>query len=196
MNMHKATVRTEARELRYNVAQLLQAATGAQRRHSFEIENPYLGGELEFSAPLEGTAILTRTAGGILAEINLGTAVRLACDRCLEPLDCPLEIEWSEEFHPAVDAQTGRHLPLDLDELDEAVVIDEQHIMDLTETVRQHLLLAVPSHPVCQEDCAGLCPQCGANLNRETCDCSAKSLDPRWAGLAELLEDAETEEAA
>jgi uncharacterized protein len=98
-----------------------------------------------------------------------------------------LDVAWSEEFHPSVDILTGRPLPVDLDDLDEAVVIDSHHIMDLAETIRQHLLLALPIHPLCRPDCAGICPICGAARNREPCSCQAEPVDPRWAALASLL---------
>lgn len=196
MKTHVTTSQPRSRELRHNVAQLLQELTGAQRRYSFEVESPFADGSLELTSPLKGIVTFTRTSQGVLVEARVQTTVRLPCDRCLEPTEYPLDVEWSEEFHPSVDVLTGRHLPVELDDLDEAVVIDDHHILDLTETIRQHLLLALPSHPLCREDCAGLCPQCGANLNQESCTCSTEPADPRWARLADLLKRMETGEAA
>lgn len=190
MRVHKAPIQVQARALQFNVAGLLRSATGAQRRYTIEVKAPSFE-DLVFSGPLHGTALLTRTAQGVLLEAHLETVVRLTCDRCLEPFDQPLDVAWSEEFHPSVDILTGRPLPVDLDDLDEAIVIDSHHIMDLAETIRQHLLLALPIHPLCRPDCAGICPVCGAVRNREPCTCQAEPVDPRWAALASLLGDEE-----
>ena len=65
--------------------------------------------------------------------------------------------------------------------------IDEHHILDLTEAVRQYALLALPMKPLCRQDCAGLCPTCGHNLNQGGCGCPPQGPDPRWSGLNKLL---------
>jgi uncharacterized protein len=61
------------------------------------------------------------------------------------------------------------------------------HEIDLSFGVRESLLLALPMKVLCSEDCKGLCPHCGANLNEESCDCVAETIDPRWAELRKLL---------
>ncbi len=58
--------------------------------------------------------------------------------------------------------------------------------LDLAGPLREQFLLSVPEYPVCREDCRGLCPGCGANLNVEACRCSGESSDPRWAPLRAL----------
>jgi uncharacterized protein len=65
-------------------------------------------------------------------------------------------------------------------------IIDEHHILDLTEAIRQYALLALPMKPLCQESCAGLCPSCGHNLNQGACNCPPEAGDPRWSELNEL----------
>jgi len=57
--------------------------------------------------------------------------------------------------------------------------------IDLTEAVREELLLAVPQYVVCRDDCRGLCPRCGADLNAGPCGCAPET-DPRWAALTKL----------
>jgi uncharacterized protein len=59
-------------------------------------------------------------------------------------------------------------------------------VIDLDPVVREQLLLALPSYPVCQEACKGLCSVCGANLNERDCGCDRHVPDPRWAGLEKL----------
>ncbi len=68
-----------------------------------------------------------------------------------------------------------------------------EHV-DLDDLVREQILLALPTRQLCRDDCKGLCPTCGANLNQTTCDCSAEEIDPRFAALAQLLAEEETAE--
>ncbi|MBN1225748.1 MAG: DUF177 domain-containing protein, partial [Deltaproteobacteria bacterium] len=63
----------------------------------------------------------------------------------------------------------------------------KEGIIDLTEVVREQILLAVPMIPICKEDCKGLCPYCGQNLNQCKCVCAGKTIDPRWSKLQNLV---------
>ncbi|NLE75502.1 MAG: DUF177 domain-containing protein [Chloroflexi bacterium] len=182
--------------MRYNVAQLLLEATGAQRRYSFEMQHPDLDPQLELAAPLQGEVLLMRTHDGVLVQARVRTVLRLACVRCLEPMDAAVEAEWSEEFHPSLDVVTGRKLVVDPDDVDQGTLIDEHHILDLTETVRQQLLLQMPTHPLCRDDCQGLCPVCGGNRNLYACNCQDQEVDPRWAALAQALDESDEPESA
>ena len=87
-------------------------------------------------------------------------------------------------MNPTIDINTGAKLP----EPDEtgSFTIDEHHILDLTEAIRQYRVMALPMKPLCREECAGLCPTCGKNLNTGPCDCPANEIDPRWAKLLKL----------
>jgi uncharacterized protein len=58
--------------------------------------------------------------------------------------------------------------------------------MELGDSIREQALLALPVKVVCREDCKGLCPRCGKNLNQESCNCSSQSEDPRWNALRDL----------
>ena len=57
---------------------------------------------------------------------------------------------------------------------------------DLSDIVRQAIILAVGMKPLCSEDCRGLCPDCGVNLNKQSCRCASEKIDPRWEGLKKL----------
>ncbi|MFQ5473413.1 MAG: DUF177 domain-containing protein [Dehalococcoidia bacterium] len=63
--------------------------------------------------------------------------------------------------------------------------MDEGYRLDLSEGLRQYILTSGPSKPLCRSDCAGLCPECGADLNVTSCSC-AKPADSRWAALSSL----------
>jgi len=134
---------------------------------------------------VQGEVRLMRTDQGILAKGSLHTEVEISCSRCLSLFDCPLTLDIEEEYFPTTDVMTGAALPLP----DEpgSFTIDERNILDLTEAIRQYALLAIPMKPLCAEDCAGLCPTCGANLNQAPCNCPPEPVDSRWSKLAELV---------
>jgi DUF177 domain-containing protein len=94
-------------------------------------------------------------------------------------------LSFDEEFLQTVDVITG--LPISASQDDPALLIDGHHDLHLADLIRQYLLLAVPMHPLCREDCKGLCPQCGRNLNNGGCTCNTESGDERWAALKRLL---------
>ncbi|HJX38950.1 MAG TPA: DUF177 domain-containing protein [Anaerolineae bacterium] len=172
--------------LRINVAQLLKGPTGAVRRLQLYDEIDDLDEDLIILAPLTGMVTLIRTADGILVTAPLRTVVELECSRCLEPFEGELKLEIEEEFEPSIDIHTGAKLPVRATEQD-ATIIDEHHILDLTEVVRQTIFLALPMSPACQLGCAGLCPVCGKNLNEGRCQCAADDTDPRLEVLRQLL---------
>jgi len=60
-------------------------------------------------------------------------------------------------------------------------------VVDLTDLIRETLILSLPMKPLCDVECKGLCPDCGANLNEETCECKHEESDERWEGLKDLL---------
>lgn len=104
----------------------------------------------------------------------------LSCGRCLEQIEAGFEIPFHELFQEETEAG---HQPDDLLTLFQG---DEINISDL---VRETIVLAEPLRMVCSEDCKGLCPQCGINLNLESCECEQTSIDPRLAALTKLLKD-------
>ena len=125
-----------------------------------------------------------RTHRGILAKANLHTEVKVTCSRCLGLFSCPLVLNFEDEYFPTTDVVSGVSLPLP--EEPGCFTIDEHHTLDLTEAIRQYALLAIPMKPLCRQDCAGLCPHCGYNLNQGACDCLPQEADPRWSELSKL----------
>lgn len=163
----------------FNVATLLGEPVGASRRHA-------LPGAPESARPaagLRGAARLTRTVSGILVSARLTVETDLACARCLAPFHRPLEIAFDEEFVPERDPATGAPgAGADPD----AFRIDVRQHLDLSEAIRQYEQAALPISPLCREECAGLCPRCGADRNESPCGCSADDEEPRWGPLAAI----------
>ncbi|MCL5263846.1 MAG: DUF177 domain-containing protein [Chloroflexi bacterium] len=176
--------------MKFNVAQLLKAQVGTARQYDIDEEIDRID-DLTPVSHLTGKVKLTRIPAGVLVEADLHLTLALACSRCLEELTYPLHLNFSEEFEPTIDVVTGTELPEPEDA--NTFTIDANHILDLTEAVREYVLLALPMQPLCSEACAGLCPKCGQNLNRGKCDCPTSPADSRLSVLAQLLEDQETD---
>jgi uncharacterized protein len=173
--------------MRYNVAQLLKGPTGAFRQYDLEANIRNLDPELEPADPLVGSLTLMRTSQGILVTGELHTRLRTECRRCLEPCDVDVELELEEEFYPVVHIAESPIDDVPDQDRDQALRIDEHHILDLSEVIRQELWLAAPMEALCRPDCAGICPRCGGNRNLGECQCGEPTVDPRWAALGKLL---------
>lgn len=179
-----------AHGLQFNVAQLLKEITGATRIYDIDTQ---AAGELDDAisivSPITGHVKLLSTGRDILVTGSLDATIKKVCGRCLADFSTPVSIELEEEFYPTIDISTGGVLPAD-PEADEANQIDDRHILDLWEIVRQDLLLASDDILYCQPECKGLCPHCGRDRNFNPCTCQDDAFDPRWAGLQALqIED-------
>jgi len=163
-----------------NVAQLLKAPVGSLR--TFPIDDVLEESGTEYH--VKGELTLIRSTNSILVQGRLFTQTEMNCGRCLKPfiLKIPLKIE--EEFFPTIDIITGMKLPPPDDP--GSFTIDEHHILDLTEAIRQYIVTAMPMKPLCRQDCAGLCPTCGKDMNLGKCDCKQEEMDLRWAELLKL----------
>ncbi len=173
--------------MQFNVASLLKGPVGAIKEYDLEEHVlRHLTEEAELVRPITGHVQFMRTQAGILVTGTLHTRVLTTCSRCLEPAYYNLSVDIEEEFYPTVEVFTGAAIDWQQYTDDEALLIDAQHILDMTEVVRQDLIVALPMQPLCHEDCKGLCPVCGQNLNEGACTCERDAIDPRWAALAQL----------
>ena len=105
------------------------------------------------------------------------------CVRCLEPIEDESEVSFQELF-VYDDTRSGQ----DAEEDDEVSML-EGDLLDLEPLLRDAVVLALPFQPMCQDDCPGLCPECGARLADEPDHTHEAAIDPRWAGLAALKQD-------
>ncbi len=110
--------------------------------------------------------------------------LKVDCVRCLERVPYTLPVEFDVRYVPPEQfAAEGEH---EVAGTELAVDVIEGERLDLTEFVREQILLNLPEQTFCQEDCKGLCQKCGANLNLIDCNCKEAETDPRWAALADL----------
>ncbi len=157
--------------MRINVSQQLKASIGSVRNYEVSEIVDIAGND----SIVQGEVRLMRTDRGILTKGVLHTEVEATCSRCLSLFNCSLTLNFEEEYFPTADVVSGASLSLP-DE-PSCFIIDEYHILDLTEAMRQYALLDSPMKPLCREDCAGLCPHCGHNLNQGPCDCLPQGED-------------------
>ena len=166
-----------------NVAQLLKESTSATRDMEVDGGIPAQAGEAV--TPVRGKVQFTRTDQGVWAQGQVEVVLDMECSRCLVPFAQMITLSLDDVFLPTVDVVTGAPVKGQGD-ADEGLNISAHHVLDLTEVVRQYLVAATPLQPLCQPQCQGLCPQCGADLNEDHCECAAQG-DPRWEPLQRLL---------
>lgn len=188
----------------FNVAQLLKDPIGSVRRFELADDLEGLDPELVPLGPLVGQVQLMRIHSGILLTAQLSTALQFGCNRCLEPIATQVRFTVEESFRPLTEVTTGRYLAPDefegaAEELeDEALLINEQHILDAREVIRQAIWLATPMAPSCNWTGVGECPNLTAyrrelaeggvvmSIGDERVGDDEESVDPRWAALLEL----------
>lgn len=119
----------------------------------------------------------------------LSGTLEIACDRCLARFDRPLRAEVEARAVP-------QDFPVDEDEDVEAATVrlDADLKLDLGAVLREAALLEVPIKNLCRSDCLGMCPICGVDRNRESCDCRTSAGDPRWEVLRGLSQPSDPKE--
>ena len=157
------------------VGSLVKKQTSRHEQRSGQIDDLVVSGsevpvasEVEVDVELRGLGKAIEALGVVRAPYQS------ECRRCLKPVRAELVAEVREMFEPN---------PVD----DEAYPMVNDEI-DLLPLAREAVLLELPLVVLCREDCAGLCPQCGIDLNEDTCSCEAPT-DPRWAALEQLRSD-------
>lgn len=138
-----------------------------------EIEDiEFQGRDIRLVKPAEMEFQVFNTDDSFLVTGSIELESNVACSRCLERFTLPITIQIEEEV-----------------DKEEVELIDNQAMIDITKEIDDNIILSVPMQPVCDEDCAGLCPSCGQNLNKADCDCFMHTVDPRLAKLEKLLDE-------
>ena len=113
-------------------------------------------------------------------EATIKTELELNCSRCLDTFIYPIDIDIEERF-----TNNSEHCK------DENVVFVKGDALDITEIVENSIISTLPIKRLCSKNCKGLCQSCGANLNKEACNCNNEDVDLRLAGLKALLDNKE-----
>ena len=171
----------------FNVSQLMREGSGSERRYS--IDENRLSGRANEELPVRGGVRFLRTDRGVWVSADLDTVTECVCCRCLSTFRQPVQVMFEEEYLP-YPSDVG--LTPDEAVYGDSFFIDESHGLDISEAVRQYTQLSSPMKPLCESDCAGICPDCGVNRNQTSCSCNTSQADPRWGPLLELVENGST----
>lgn len=145
---------------------------------SVDLSDLRYGVSYPVSEPVLAQGTVRNTAGVLMMEGEVSTTIHGICDRCASSFD--------REVHFPIEVVLVTELANEENE-DEWVFPLEGDSADLDDIVRTVFVLNLDSKLLCKEDCKGLCPKCGKNLNEGPCNCQ-KELDPRFAALKQLLE--------
>jgi uncharacterized protein len=115
---------------------------------------------------------------------HLSTRLEFSCARCLDPVLREVSRDFDLLYRPlGVDRRAEE---VSITEAETEIGYYQGEGLLLEDVLREQVLLAVPIKAVCRDDCKGLCPHCGRNLNQERCDCAEELADPRWDALKGL----------
>ncbi len=148
--------------------------------YHFQVHAKELGLTENFTKDVVVEATLEKTGSQLFLKSTIHVVGSFECDRCITEFDTTLSPSYP--MHYVSDSEEyGRFDPAEVQ-----LLTPGQHMIDISEDVRQMILLSVPLKLLCSDTCAGLCPQCGKNLNTESCSCTGPAIDSRWEGLRRI----------
>lgn len=139
------------------------------------------GVDLDPRSPLEVRIDAQHAGPDVVVRGRVKGAFGAQCRRCLEPVEVAIDEELGRLYREGEDMVA--------EESEDVLALPPGSELDLTEPIRETVLLAVPRFVSCREECKGLCPQCGTNLNVSSCECTMEVEDHRWAPLRRLTEE-------
>ena len=166
--------------IRINVAEIKKRLVGS-KTFAYELtpdELDITDTDLKVTAPIRLEGVVENAGDVILLKADVKTEIERTCGRCLKVFTEPLAAQVVEKFYPA-----------GAENIENDAFIYESDLLDITEPVRESLLLAVPLQALCREDCRGLCPVCGADRNEGDCGCDTTTVDPRLAALKQFIKN-------
>lgn len=153
--------------------------SGASRSFAFALD--FSDQPVDFHSPVQIDGEIVNQAGIVTLDYTARFTLALSCDRCLKPFTRDYSFHFT---HGLVTRLEG-----DADDAYFLVIPDMR--LDLAETARTDILLELPAKFLCTEDCKGLCPTCGQDLNLGGCSCEKKEIDPRWKALDSFFSPSE-----
>ena len=135
-------------------------------------------------APVAVNGKVRLSGNEVLVNGHLETRAHVECDRCLKPVELPVNADFTLEYISGSDYESSQ--TAELTEAELTVSVFDGEAIDVDEIVKEQVLLAVPTRMLCREDCKGICPECGTDRNTGDCNCVTTDIDPRWAALKNL----------
>jgi uncharacterized protein len=161
-------------------------------RQGGKFNHRYEAGELELNEPRVRIAEAPIVSGRIqqtdpkvTVSGKVEAQLQLECDRCLKAVTVPVSSQFNVEYVTPEVYQAGGAAELLDDDL--SLSVFNGAVIDIDDLVREQLVLTLPTQVLCREDCKGLCPVCGNDKNLRDCACQEAEIDPRWAGLKEIV---------
>jgi uncharacterized protein len=174
----------------------IDALEEASRPFEADLPREFLDSVLRADPPTEfhaaGASHLvgrtTKIGRQVLVQASFLIPLTSPCKRCLEAVNLSENVELTRTFVPDEQKKPARQHEGEGSEASfEPELVDEETYqgkqLDLAPAIREQILLSLPVAPLCREDCKGLCPRCGKDLNDGECGCDRTVLDPRWAAL-------------
>jgi uncharacterized protein len=167
--------------------------------HPIDFEEDCVPGDFDLGAEVRVRAAIKATGRAqiveeyhgkhmVLKDIRLNgcfsTSLELACARCLEPVFREVARDFDLLYRPQGTDAMREEASLETAEAEVSYYQGEGILLE--DVLREQVLLALPLKVTCREDCKGLCPHCGQNLNNQRCICMSAGGDPRWAALTEI----------
>lgn len=167
--------------MRIHVHELNRSGASRTIRETLDVSSWFAGRRDVLSA---GPLRVDLTARGVgegvaVVEGTLAIDVTMPCSRCLKPVPVSVDVPFREHFKVGSEPQT--------EEEAEQFIATPDNDVDLTPYVEEAVQLELPLVPLCAEDCKGLCPECGTDLNEGECGCDRTPIDPRLAALKDLF---------
>ena len=140
--------------------------------------------DLTLEEPLHVRLEVEESGEDVRASGHLTGAVSMPCRRCLEPVKIELDHPVSLWYRAGI-----TELEAEAEEDHVYALPPRARELDLSDAIREHVILGMPEYVMCREDCRGLCPHCGTDLNKDTCDCTVEPVEDRWAVLKRVKLD-------
>lgn len=147
-------------------------------------ESPKLD-EIKIIRPFKSIMHIEKKGKEVLIKGVASGELELQCSRCLKEYKMPIRTRFEIIYHPVEELNKEELVELKKDEMD--VDFYREGIIETEDIIRDQILLNIPMKPLCSENCKGLCPICGTDLNEYECGCKRKEIDPRFAVLETLL---------
>jgi uncharacterized protein len=167
---------------------LSEIAKTVGSRASYSFREPLPDEEdVRFLGPATGELTVSNTGGMLLLRGHVRVPAEVACSRCLTPVTLTVDAPLEEQFATRTAGPQGGVTAIEDEEPIARVVDEDSFDLDLTELLRQNVLVAMPLQPVCRESCRGLCPHCGQDLNEGDCSCHDEEPGSPFSALQDLL---------
>ena len=144
-------------------------------------------GNARFQGPIQIHLRIFRVQQMVEVEGRVSTMATFSCSRCLAKFDFPIEEEFACTFTrqlPEVYDEDNEEAELQAEDL--GLILYEGDHIDLTEEIQEQVIMGLPVQPLCSEDCKGLCPTCGVDLNQDLCSCDRSEFSIKFSALKDF----------